>query len=311
MEKESNTFESVWKALQEFGAKLEKSHAEADRRRAEADQRHAEARAEAEQRHAEAEQRRAEAEQRHAEALAEAEQRRAEARAEADQRHAEARAEAEQRHAEADKRRAEAEQRRVEADQRRAEADQRYAEAHAKAEKRQAEIDKEFKDLGEYLNQVSKRIDRVGDYVNQVSRQLGGIGNSNGDFAEEFFYNALLHGKRNILGEEFDDVMKSSKVTFNKGYEDEYDILLVNGRSVCIIEVKYKADSSDLPQQVLRKAQTFRVNFPRYNDKKVYLALAGMSFHPLTEKACQESGIAIMKQEGNAVAIYDEHLKAF
>jgi len=29
----------------------------------------------------------------------------------------------------------------------------------------------------------------------------------------------------------------------NKGCEDEYDILLVNGRAICIVEVKYKADS--------------------------------------------------------------------
>ena len=189
---------------------------------------------------------------------------------------------------------------RVEADQRNAEEDQRRAESTKKLEA-----------VGEYLNQVGKRIDEMGKNVNQVSQQLGGMGNSNGEYAEEFFYNAFLHGKRNILGEKFDDVMKSSKVTFNKGYEDEYDILLVNGCAVCIIEVKYKADSSDLPRQVLRKAQTFRVNFPKYNDKKLYLALAGMSINPLTEKACKDNGIAIIKQVGKAVAIYDEHLKAF
>jgi len=178
-------------------------------------------------------------------------------------------------------------------EQSRAEADRRAAEAALS----QAETKQQFKELGEYIK--------------QVSQQLGGMGNSNGEFAEEFFYNALLRGKRNILGETFDDVMKSSKVTFNKGFEDEYDILLVNGRAVCIIEVKYKADSKDLPQKVLRKAQTFRVNFPKYNDKIVYLAIAGMSFDPRTEKACAAQGIAIMKQVGDTVTIYDKHLKAF
>ena len=195
----------------------------------------------------------------------------------------------------------------AEADRRAAEYDRRAAEATLS----RAETEKQFKELGEYLNQVGQRIDGVGEQIKQVGQQLGGMGNSHGDFAEEFFYNALLRGKRNILGEEFDDVMKKSKVTFNKGFEDEYDILLVNGRAVCIIEVKYKADSSDLPQKVLRKAQTFRVNFPKYNDKIVYLALAGMSIHPLTEKACKENGIAIMKQVGDTVTIYDKHLKAF
>ena len=74
--------------------------------------------------------------------------------------------------------------------------------------------------------------------------------------------------------------------------------------------MKYKADSSDI-QQVLRKEKTFRANFPEHNHKKLYLALASKSFHPLTEKACKDNGIAIMKQHGDTIAIYDESLKTF
>ena len=175
----------------------------------------------------------------------------------------------------------------------RAEFDQRFEKSRAEAEA-----------LREFLEQVGKRIDGV-------SKQIGGMANSNGDYAEEFFYNALYHGQRNMFGEVFDEVVKRNTVTINKGFEDEYDILLVNGRAICVVEVKYKADSGDLPQQVLRKAQTFRVNFPQHKDKKVYLALAGMSFHPLTEKACKDNGIAIMKQVGDALVVTDENLKAF
>ena len=147
--------------------------------------------------------------------------------------------------------------------------------------------------------------------IKDVSKQIGGMCNRNGDYAEEFFYNALLHRKRPIFGERYDDVLRKNKVSVNKGFEDEYDILLINGLSVCVVEVKYKADSSDLAQNVLRKAQTFRVNFPRYEHKNVYLAFAGMSFHPLTEQACRKSGIAIIKQVGETMVIHDEHLRAF
>ena len=147
--------------------------------------------------------------------------------------------------------------------------------------------------------------------IKQVNQQIGGMANSNGDYAEEFFYNALYHGQRKMFGEVFDEVVKRNKVTINKGYEDEYDILMVNGRAICIVEVKYKVDSGDLPHKVLRKAQTFRVNFPQHKDKKVYLAIAGMSFHPLTEKACSDNGIAIMKQVGDAMVITEENLKIF
>jgi len=211
-----------------------------------------------------------------AELREEAEKRNAEFQAEAERRNAEARAEAERRNAELQ---AEAERRNAEAEKRRAE-----------DEKRKAEADKEYKRLCE---------------------MIGGMGNSNGAFAEEFFYNALYNGQRNLFGQHFDDVMRSSKVTFNKGYEDEYDILLVNGQAVCIVEVKYKADGSDLPKKVLRKAQTFRVNFPKYDDKAIYLALASLSFHPITEKVCKENGIAIMKQVGDTMVVSDENLKVF
>jgi len=156
-----------------------------------------------------------------------------------------------------------------------------------------------------------QRIAETDRMIKNVSNQIGGMANSNGDFAEDFFYNALYHGQRNLFGEIFEEVVKRNKVTINKGFEDEYDILLVNGRAICVVEVKYKADSGDLPHKVLRKAQTFRVNFPHYKDKKLYLALAGMSFHPLTEKACTENGIAIMKQVGDAMVVTDENLKTF
>jgi hypothetical protein len=61
----------------------------------------------------------------------------------------------------------------------------------------------------------------------------------------------------------------------------------------------------------LRKEKTFRVNFPEHSDKKLYLALASMSFHKLTEKACKDNGIAIIKQVGNTIVVSDENLKVF
>ena len=91
---------------------------------------------------------------------------------------------------------------------------------------------------------------------------------------------------------------------------DEYDILLINGKSVGIVETKYKAHENDLPH-VLKKAQTFRLNFPKYSNHQVYLGLATMAFYPQLEKACVDSGIAIIKQVGDSVVIHDEHLRIF
>jgi hypothetical protein len=86
--------------------------------------------------------------------------------------------------------------------------------------------------------------------------------------------------------------------------------LLINGKSIGIVEVKFKAHKNDLPQ-VLRKVETFRVNFPEYKNHKIYLGLATMVFYPELEQECVQQGIAIIKQVGNTFVINDKHLKCF
>jgi len=68
---------------------------------------------------------------------------------------------------------------------------------------------------------------------------------------------------RNIEGDfsEWTQHLKSRR----QGLEDEYDIVLYNHTSVAIIEVKYKAHTKDIPI-VLKKAETFRILFPEYNE---------------------------------------------
>jgi Icc-related predicted phosphoesterase len=89
-----------------------------------------------------------------------------------------------------------------------------------------------------------------------------------------------------------------------------YDILLLNGKSIGIVEVKYKAHENDV-SKVLRKAETFRVNFPEYAGHKIYLGLATLSFYPELEQGCINEGIAVVKQVGDTVVINDKHLKVF
>ena len=145
--------------------------------------------------------------------------------------------------------------------------------------------------------------------IKKVNETMGAWSNNHGFFAEEYFFNSFEAGKQNFFGEKFDDIEKNVK-GIKKGYKDEYDILLINGESVGIVEVKFKANDSDVPK-VLRKAETFRVNFPEYQNHKVYLGLATMAFYPELEQECIKEGIAVIKQVGDTVVINDEHLKAF
>ena len=145
--------------------------------------------------------------------------------------------------------------------------------------------------------------------IKKLEETTGAWANNHGSFAEEYFFNSFENGNQNFFGERFDDVAKNLK-GFWQGTKDEYDIVLYNHTSVALIEVKYKAHTNDIPN-VLKKAETFRILFPNYKECKVYLGLASLSFYPELEKECSRQGIAIIKQVGDTVVIYDKYLKVF
>ena len=137
----------------------------------------------------------------------------------------------------------------------------------------------------------------------------GSWGNNLGSFAEEYFFNSFENGKQDFFGEKYDSIRRNVPAGL-EGNKDEYDIVLVNGKSVAIVEVKFKAHENDLTK-IVTKAKTFRTNYPKYENHKIYLGLASMAFYPKLEDECIKEGIAIVKQMGDSVVINDEHLKAF
>ena len=141
----------------------------------------------------------------------------------------------------------------------------------------------------------------------KTERLMGKWATNHGDFAEEYFANSFERGQRNFFGEKFDSIKKNVR---GLEIDAEYDILLVNGKSIGIIEVKFKAHENDIPE-VLKKAETFRVNYPKYADHQIYLGLASLSFYPELENKCIKEGIAVIKQVGDTIVINDKHLKVF
>ena len=154
------------------------------------------------------------------------------------------------------------------------------------------------KDRKDYERRMKKMEETMGSWANNI-----------GCFAEEYFTTSFEDGMQNFFGEKFDEIETNVK-GIKKGYRDEYDILLINGKSVGIIEVKSKAHENDVPK-VLKKAKTFRVNFPEYANHQAYLGLATLVFYPELEQLCIDEGIAVIKLVGDTVVINDGHLKVF
>ena len=184
-----------------------------------------------------------------------------------------------------------------EADFQRKKAEERFeremTELRAEEVKRKAETNKESAILRKEIRELNITVN--------------GICKSDGLYAEEYFTNSFKRRKRTFFGETFDDMKKNLK-----GMEstDEYDIVLLNGKSVGIVEVKYRGRLDHI-SKILNKANSFRANFPKYQNHRIYIALASMMFHQRLEDECKKNGIAIVKQVGETVVINDAHLIAY
>jgi hypothetical protein len=179
------------------------------------------------------------------------------------------------------------------------------AESEAKfnrdLEKSRAEFKQEMAESRAEFKQRMKNLDDM----------IGGVGNSNGMAAEELFYNTLDNGDKKIFGEQFDLCHRNLNFHDKKGKKrNEFDIVLVNGKSMALIEVKYKARKEDI-QKIIDKVPDFKTYFPLYKDHRLLLGLAALSFDKGVVKDCKNKGIAILKQIDETVLIEDENLMEF
>lgn len=157
------------------------------------------------------------------------------------------------------------------------------------------------------IKELKVEVEKTTKSVNKVSETVGQWSNNHGAYAEEYFINAFANGKCNFFGETFDVMMKRRSGMATK---DEFDIVLINGQSVCIIETKFKAHVNDIPK-VLTKPAAFRSNFPDYKNYNIYLGLSSLTFYDVLEDELKKNGIAIIKQVGDKVVIWDEELKTY
>jgi len=173
-------------------------------------------------------------------------------------------------------------------------------------ERKREENERERKENERFLKEQFAETDRR---FRAMQKELGSWANNHGSFAEEYFFNSFENGKKNFFGEKFDRIEKNVKGVI-KDLVDEYDIVMYDGNSVAIIEVKFKAHTDHIPK-LLKKVETFKILFPYYKDYKIYLGLASLSFHVGVEQECVDQGIAVIKQVGESVLINDTHLKVF
>ncbi|GHV76598.1 hypothetical protein AGMMS49942_14190 [Spirochaetia bacterium] len=177
------------------------------------------------------------------------------------------------------------------------ESDRRWKEEEAQRKK---EDDLRRKEAERTMEDLKKT-------VSEVSRQLGGMGNSNG--AEDYFANALSE-KKIFAGLQFDEVETNMKGKCG-AIKDKFDIVMYNGTSVALIEVKDKAQTEDLEKMVTNKVSNFRTLFPYYAGHRVYLGIGSMSFNDHVYAKAKELGIGMLKQKGDTIEADTGYVRAY
>ncbi|MCL1966561.1 MAG: hypothetical protein FWF67_01620 [Fibromonadales bacterium] len=164
------------------------------------------------------------------------------------------------------------------------------------------------------MKETKKVVAETSKKVREVSIQLGGISSSNGMYAEEYFFDSL-EKKMEFAGIKFDDISKDFKLLRKtpdgKRIEDQFDIVMLNGDAVALIEIKYKARKDDPKEMVNQKVSNFRFLFPEYAKHKIYLGLAGFSFERSAVKEAKDLGIGLLKQVGETVECKTSWVRAY
>ncbi|MCU7837534.1 MAG: hypothetical protein KZQ83_20115 [gamma proteobacterium symbiont of Taylorina sp.] len=155
----------------------------------------------------------------------------------------------------------------------------------------QKETDIQIKELSVFQKETGRKLDKV-------AKMIGGVSKSQGDVAEDFFYNSFI--KENYLGSlSFDDITKNMEKHRGKTQE-EYDIFLTNGESIAIVEVKYKAHLHDI-EKLTRKFNNFKQLFPIYKDYKLYGAMASFHFNQDTKDELLNQGYFVVERSGDLI----------
>ncbi len=145
--------------------------------------------------------------------------------------------------------------------------------------------------------------------IDRISTLVGNISNNQGDATEEFFYRSLL--ENTDLGNMHFDIIDRNLQRHKGHLQDEFDLVLVNGESVAVVEIKHKAHPDLIDEMLNKKLPNFRALFPHYEKLKLYGVIASMiSNHELVEKA-KKAGLFFLTQQGQHVVLVNDKAKAF
>ena len=137
--------------------------------------------------------------------------------------------------------------------------------------------------------------------LDKVAKLVGNISNNQGGVAEEFFINSIAPTQK-LGGIQYDFMETNAhRHIKSQNLRDEFNIVLVNGKDIAIVEVKYNAHENDVDNLITKKLNNFQKLYPEYNNYTHHLGLASFKVNEKVKQKALENNVMILQRKGDIV----------
>ena len=193
------------------------------------------------------------------------------------------------------------EQEKKESAERHKEIDRIFKESAERFEREKKENAERFEREKKESDERHKELDRI---TRRNSKQMGELHRRFGQLAEHLV--APCIAKRfNELGYHFDAISpKGQTINDSRGkVKTEIDLLLENGKTRILVEVKSRPVTQDIEHHI-KRLELFSDKWRMFNEpKKVLGAIAGAIFEDDVKDAVREAGMYVIEQSGDTMKI--------
>ena len=173
------------------------------------------------------------------------------------------------------------------------------AAQQAKTDVQLAENAAQMAETDARLAETAAQLAKTDAKIDKLAKMYGGVSNNQGKVTEEFYFNSL--GDQPTLAGITYDVIEKNVTRRSKGIQDEFDLILINGQSLCLIEVKYKAHKTDLNRLLDKKLPNFEKLFPAYKNLTKIPALATFYIDDDVRDQALAAGVMVLQRKGDVI----------
>jgi hypothetical protein len=159
-------------------------------------------------------------------------------------------------------------------------------------------------------NRLSEERAETERMIKELSKQIDGISKTQGEITEDYFFN-ILKNKKEVSNLKFDDIDRNLKARISNNLKGEYDIVLFNGNSILVVEVKNKIREKDLYNLKEKQIKNFRELFPTYKDYKIYGAIAGFTIKDEIIEQAKDDGFFVLQKKGEMMVEEHDEIKSY